>query len=163
MIIAVDFDGTLCEEKYPDIGRPIWRTINLVKTLHKVGHTIILNTCRVHEYLDNALTWCHNFEIPIDLVNENAKERQSLYGIDCRKISADIYIDDKAINLREPTNLQKLITSLSKTGLYTMTAASYCETCLHHDVCKYKEENILTHLEMLSDESPKAFCEHYYI
>ena len=33
-----------------------------------------------------------------DMINENLPELVELYGNDCRKVNADIYIDDKAVN-----------------------------------------------------------------
>lgn len=101
MIIAVDFDGTLCEEVYPDIGAPKWDTIDLVRRLHARGDTIILYTCRTDDLLADALAWCKKHGVHIDYANENAPERTQKYGIDCRKISADIYIEDRAINCSE--------------------------------------------------------------
>ena len=34
-----------------------------------------------------------------DLLNENDKERIKIWGNDCRKIGADLYIDDKTFSL----------------------------------------------------------------
>ena len=55
---------------------------------------MILNTCRQGKRLEEALTWCAAHGIEFDAVNENLKERIDQYGGDCRKISADYYIDD---------------------------------------------------------------------
>ena len=46
-IIAVDFDGTLCENKYPEVGEPRRNVIDYVKTRREHGDKIILWTCRV--------------------------------------------------------------------------------------------------------------------
>lgn len=97
--IAVDFDGTLCENKYPNIGSPIYRIINYIKQKQKEGCKIILNTCRSGELLDNALQWCDKYDLHFDAVNENLQERIEFFNGDTRKISADLYIDDKAINV----------------------------------------------------------------
>jgi len=97
--IAVDFDGVLCEEKYPQIGRERKSIITLIKKLKIDGNTLILNTCRVGERLKEAVEWCRQKGIEFDYVNENPPEKIALYGSDCRKISADIYIDDKAVRL----------------------------------------------------------------
>lgn len=99
--IAVDFDGTLCTNNYPDIGEPIYEVINFIKNKQDEGCKVILNTCRAGVYLFQALEWCHEHGLFFDAVNENLKERIEFFGGDTRKISADLYIDDKAINPKE--------------------------------------------------------------
>lgn len=102
-VIAVDFDGTLCElGHYPEIGNPIPKTISKLKEKQKEGYAIILNTCRYGKALENAVEWCKEQGILFDAVNENLKERIDFFGGDCRKISADEYWDDRAIN---PNNI----------------------------------------------------------
>lgn len=107
-IIAVDFDGTLYTDDYPDIGDPIWRTINYCKKEKEHGAILILWTCRVGRDLVEAIRLCENVDLHFDYVNENAKESMFGYARDSRKIYADEYIDDKAINVRylpqEPYN-----------------------------------------------------------
>ena len=44
-IIACDFDGTLFTNDYPDIGEPIWKTINYCKEQKEngaIGNTLLL-------------------------------------------------------------------------------------------------------------------------
>ena len=54
-IIAVDFDGTLCENKWPEIGEPNTKLIGYLIEMRKTfGAKIILWTCRVGEMLDKA-------------------------------------------------------------------------------------------------------------
>lgn len=96
MIIAVDFDGTLCTEAWPGIGEPNTELIHELKALKRQGHKLILWTNRCGERLMEAVYWCAEYELLFDLVNENDPERIAMYGNDCRKISADLYIDDKA-------------------------------------------------------------------
>lgn len=94
-IIAVDFDGTLCEDCYPHIGKPNTELILRLKRFKKEGCRLILWTCRCGERLEEAIKWCQKFQIPFDAVNENVKEIIEKYGTDSRKIYADLYIDDK--------------------------------------------------------------------
>lgn len=96
MIIAVDFDGTLCEDKFPLIGKPKTKIVDYVKKLQH-EHTIILWTCRTGKMLKKAVIWCSNQGVRPDFVNENASWVIKKFNNDCRKIYADIYIDDKAI------------------------------------------------------------------
>lgn len=95
-IIAVDFDGTLCSECYPEIGLPNLPLIYLLKRLRMQGKKIILWTCRCEERLSDAVTWCERFGLQFDAVNENVPETLEQYGMESRKISADVYIDDKS-------------------------------------------------------------------
>lgn len=98
MIIAVDFDGVLCEDKWPEIGEEISENIEQLKWERASGAKIILWTCRTGELLDEALEWCKERGILFDAVNENLPERVEKYHNDCRKVSADQYWDDKAVN-----------------------------------------------------------------
>lgn len=95
-IIAVDFDGTLCSENYPGIGLPNLPLIYLLKQLQRQGKKLILWTCRCESYLEEAVEWCREFGLEFDAVNENVPEILALYGTEARKISADVYIDDKS-------------------------------------------------------------------
>jgi hypothetical protein len=112
-IIAVDFDGTLCERKYPDIGAPITPVIEYVKERKAAGDIIILWTCRVGVHLENAVEWCKRQGLTFDYINENAPERVGQYGGDTRKISADEYIDDKA-NPPSIITIRRFISMTSK-------------------------------------------------
>lgn len=97
-IIAVDFDNTIAITKYPEIIEPIDMTIFTLKQAKERGATIILWTCREGKELEDAVNWCKENNVPIDYVNENIPERIEKWGNDCRKIGADVYIDDRAIN-----------------------------------------------------------------
>lgn len=98
IIYAVDFDGTLCESNFPEIGEPNKTLISrLIKRKNK-GHKIILWTCRVGERLREAVDWCKQFGLEFDAVNENLPEIVAEWGGESRKIFADVYIDDKAVN-----------------------------------------------------------------
>ena len=94
---AVDFDGTLCEKKWPRIGKPIYDTIEWVKQLRRNGHKIILWTCREGMSLVDALVWCADLGLFFDAVNDNLPEHKRIFGGNSRKIMADYYIDDKAL------------------------------------------------------------------
>ena len=97
MIYAVDFDGTLCVNLYPKIGKPRGAVVEYIKQAKDAGGTIILWTCREGELLDQAVQWCKDQGIPIDLVNTNDPSVVDQFGSDCRKIYADFYIDDRAV------------------------------------------------------------------
>ena len=97
-IVAVDFDGTLAVTKFPEIIRPILRTIRRCKRLKKEGAILILWTCRKGKDLQEAVLWCKGMGLEFDYINENTKENVEKYGEDTRKIFAHEYLDDKAIN-----------------------------------------------------------------
>ena len=96
-VIATDFDGTICESKWPEIGAPNWEVINYLKEQKAKGAKLILFTCREGKLLADAVNWCAARGLFFDSFNENLPEVIELYGgRDCRKISADEYLDDKS-------------------------------------------------------------------
>lgn len=97
-IIAVDFDGTLCEDNYPLIGAENYELICWLKMAQRAGCRIILWTCRTKKQLKCAVKWCKDKGLIFDAVNKNVKEASKMYGGDSRKIYADMYIDDKMSN-----------------------------------------------------------------
>lgn len=99
MIYAIDFDGTLCEDAFPEAGAPKVEVIDYVKRLKAEGHTLILWTCRSGERLTTALEFCRKHGLEFDFVNESATENIVKHGNDCRKVYADYYIDDKAVSV----------------------------------------------------------------
>ncbi|WP_331661938.1 hypothetical protein [Lachnoclostridium sp.] len=101
-VIAVDFDGTLCSDRYPAIGIENIKLIEALKSLRKDGCKLIFWTCRRGIYLDAAIHWCQDFGLEFDAVNENLPEHIELFGDDSRKIFADIYIDDRAVHPQNP-------------------------------------------------------------
>lgn len=100
-IIAVDFDGTLCENAYPEIGEPKEDIIQVVKNYKENGWKVILWTCRNREQLIQAVDWCLEQGLEFDAINQNIPETQKMFGGDTRKVFADIYLDDKNILLQE--------------------------------------------------------------
>lgn len=107
-IYAVDFDGTLCEHKFPDIGAPNEKLIKWLIEKRNAGDKVILWTNRMEPYLDNAVAWCKEQGLTFDAVNDNIPEIMERYkGVlngkpASRKITADIFIDDAACNTGLP-------------------------------------------------------------
>lgn len=96
-IYAIDFDGTLCENAYPEIGKPNIAMIEYIKVLRQNGHKIILWTCREDADLEKAVSWCADQGIAFDAVNDNLEENKEYFGGNSRKIVAHYYIDDRAV------------------------------------------------------------------
>lgn len=99
MIIAVDFDGTLCRSVWPVIGAPNVALINYIKARQKRGDKFILWTCREGKKLEEAVEWCKAHGLKFDAVNNNLPEKKKRFGNDPRKIFADEYWDDKALGI----------------------------------------------------------------
>lgn len=97
-VIAVDFDGTLCKQAWPEIGEENEILIEHLKEQQAAGARLILWTNREGDLLEEAVEWCKARGLTFDTVNANLPELIDLYKNDCRKINADIYIDDKAVN-----------------------------------------------------------------
>lgn len=96
-IIAVDFDGTLCFSAGPDVGEPNNTLIKYLKDQQQAGDKLILWTCRSGAALDKAVSWCREVaHLEFDAINDNVQEVIDYYGNNFRKISYDIYIDDRA-------------------------------------------------------------------
>ena len=100
-ILAVDFDGTLVEDKFPGIGKPKWHVVNYVKQRKAAGDKIILWTSRGGHYLEAAVMWCKLRGIEFDAVNDDLPEVREYYGINSRKIYAHEYLDDRMIPFPE--------------------------------------------------------------
>lgn len=94
-IIAVDFDGTLCTNKYPEIGEPNLEVINYLKQQKEQGAKLILWTCRYGDLLEDARLWVKTQGIVFDEINRNLPGVIEDFGSDTRKIFANEYIDDR--------------------------------------------------------------------
>ena len=93
MIIAVDFDGTIVEQRYPKIGRELPFAIDTLKMLQSNGHQLILWTYRAGKELEDAVEFCRAQGLEFYAVNKNYPEEEFDERIS-RKIKADLYIDD---------------------------------------------------------------------
>ena len=103
-IVAVDFDGTIANMGLDGMLCPNMSIINLIKYIKEEMH-VILWTCRQGEMLQAAIDFCASQGLVFDYVNENVDKSLP----DCRKIFADIYIDDCAIKPTEKNKLYKIL------------------------------------------------------
>lgn len=96
MTIAVDFDGTIVEHRYPAIGKEIPFAIETLKQLQRDRHRLILWTVREGRLLDEAVAFCRERGLEFYAVNrdypEEEAERNNHYS---RKLKADLFIDDR--------------------------------------------------------------------
>lgn len=98
MIIAVDFDGTLCKSEFPSIGEPKYEVISLIRQMIDNGNEVILWTTRNGKELEDAVKWCEDYGLHFCAINDHApsnKEQYAgMYETESRKVYADVYIDD---------------------------------------------------------------------
>ena len=92
MIIAVDFDGTIVEHRYPDIGREKPFAIETLKKLTEEQHRLILWTVRKGKLLQEAVDFCRTRGLDFYAVNRNFPEENEPEE---RKLRADLWIDDR--------------------------------------------------------------------
>lgn len=100
MLIAVDFDGTIVEHRYPSIGKERDGAIDTLKKLAKEGNRLILWTVREGELLQEAVDFCRSRGLEFYAVNSNVPQNDlflSTAKAISGKVSADIYIDDRNI------------------------------------------------------------------
>lgn len=98
MTIAVDFDGTIVEHRYPEIGKELPFATQTLRMLIEDRHKLILWSVREGKLLDEAVEWCRKrgiefYAINKDFPEEDLSKNQSF----SRKLKADVWIDDRNI------------------------------------------------------------------
>ena len=94
--IAIDFDGTIVEHKYPQIGDQMLFAFSTIKALQGKGHKLILWTYRSGKYLEEAVEYCKKNNVEFYSINENYPNEVIEPGYS-RKLNADIFIDDRNV------------------------------------------------------------------
>ena len=111
-IVAIDFDGTITikDNRIWDAGISEYYTNdyfeeNLPITdwvrVNRSNMYLILWTCRYGKALEDAISFCADIGISFDSINENI-----VAFVSSNKVMADIYIDDKSVNIYEVTNIR---------------------------------------------------------
>ncbi|SRR5690554_6176709 len=95
MIIAVDFDGTIVEHAYPQIGKPIPFAIETLLQIQKEGHRLILWTVRRGQLLQAAVDYCAERGLYFFAENENYRGETVEREEYSRKLKSDLFIDDR--------------------------------------------------------------------
>lgn len=93
-VVAIDFDGVIVEDYYPEIGPLKEDALQSLNFLSKY-FTIIIWTCRSGFDLELVRNFLDKHRVPYDYINENTIENKRMYLNDCRKVFADLYIDDR--------------------------------------------------------------------
>lgn len=114
-IVALDFDGTLCEHAFPKIGPPNTELLELLKKMqdqHNISY--ILWTCRQGDRLEEAARWCEEKGLRVQAVNKNIVDTQQQYGwpkifynwcIDDRNLPVDIDVIKAVLIDKKPVNM----------------------------------------------------------
>lgn len=97
MTIAVDFDGTIVEHCYPEIGNEVPFAIDTLKMLSKEGHRLVLWSVREGHLLDEAVAWCRERGLEFYAVNKDFPEETRKHDNYSRKLKADLFIDDRNV------------------------------------------------------------------
>jgi len=97
MIIAVDFDGTIVEHRYPAIGKDMLFAFETLKAMQREGHLLILWTYRSGKELDEAVEYCRQKGVEFYAVNRSYPEEDFDEKLVSRKINADLFIDDRNV------------------------------------------------------------------
>ena len=98
MVIAVGFDGTIVENRYPEIGDERPFATDTLRMLAKDKHQLILWSCREGKLLDDAVAWCRERGVEFWAVNKDyPEEEETKNSYFSRKIKADMFIDDRQV------------------------------------------------------------------
>ena len=122
--IAIDFDGTICTNAFPDIGEPNWDIIEAALEEQRRGAGLILWTLREGEFLNRALDACKRWGLHFDAVNDSLPDWIAAWGNNPRKVAADEYWDDRAVEIRGST-----FTRLKEMRLYDVIRVVRCYNC----------------------------------
>lgn len=109
LFIGIDFDGTIVEEGFPEIGKIKQETVLFMKLLREKGHNIIIWTARSGVYEQQAKEFLDENNIPYDYINENPEDEFYKRGEQGRKIFCHYYLDDRAVNIKDISQLMELI------------------------------------------------------
>lgn len=98
MTIAVDFDGTIVEHRYPEIGKELPFATQTLRMLIEDRHKLILWSVREGKLLDEAVEWCRKRGVEFYAINKDYPEEDLTKNRSfSRKIKADVWIDDRNI------------------------------------------------------------------
>ena len=95
MTIAIDFDGTIVEHRYPEIGAEIPFAIETLKMLIKERHRLILWSVREGELLEEAVEYCRQRGVEFYADNKDYPEEKKTDKGYTRKLKVDMFIDDR--------------------------------------------------------------------
>ena len=92
--IAVDFDGSVVDHRYPAVGEDVPHAVEVMKELVAEGHKLILFTMRSGEDLETAKQWFADRSVELYAVQ---KDKGQFAWTQSNKCYANKYIDDAAV------------------------------------------------------------------
>ena len=95
--VSIDFDDTIADEAFPKVGDLKKDADKYINMMYDLGFNIIINTCRADHFQQHAEDFLKEKGIKYHQINCNLPQSVDYYKQDCRKISADVYIDDKCL------------------------------------------------------------------
>jgi len=93
--IAIDLDGTLIEDRFPFLGKPIEANVELVRKLHDAGYRIVIFTARLTTRPGDKAKiekFLRDRDIPFDKITN------------IKPSTASVFIDDRSINVKYNEN-----------------------------------------------------------
>lgn len=98
MILAIDFDGTIVDDQFPDVGNMKQGAAEAINQLYADGYTIIIWTCRTGINKARAVEFLARNGVKWHYFNESSYHNLKAHNFrDTRKVYADLYIDDRMI------------------------------------------------------------------
>ena len=119
MYICLDFDGTVVDHCYPEIGQPVPKALEYLRKLQIYGARIILWTMRSDgdngHFLTDAVNYLKENGIHLYGINRNPDQ---LEWTTSPKAFAHVYVDDSAIGcpLIQPKGFQNPCVNWKKVG-----------------------------------------------
>src|SRR5690606_27227965 len=105
MMFAIDFDGTIVEEAYPDIGALKPHARRVIQRIHREGGRIAIWTARNKTFDDVVKKFLISNGIPFDVYNDHFPENKVKYNwkkeTSSPKMFADMYIDDRGFGIKD--------------------------------------------------------------
>lgn len=109
LVLGVDFDGTIVEEAFPNIGAIKQKTVDFMYRAQREGHLVIVWTARSGKAEREAIKFLHDNGIPHDYVNQNPEDPYAIRGEQGRKIFCDYYLDDRSVHIDDIDKLNEVI------------------------------------------------------
>lgn len=129
MYLCVDFDGTIVDHAYPEIGKPVPHAIKWLKRFNAQGANIILFTMRSDgkkhgKVLSEAVDYLKDNGISLFGINENKTQKSWTKS---PKAFGDFYIDDSAVGcpLIHPEGFSRPCVDWERVGEYIESATTH--------------------------------------